>query len=135
MDEPHVQNMHQQQETGTGLGKRHRKHNIDQNKSNYATTAAEATIGENENIKNNTLIELEDFKKLPTVEGDKDINEIVNKQPTMSYSAMNCVICLDILLENETAKLMCGHKFHTHCIMDYTEEKAECPLCRKKIVR
>eukprot|EP01084_Bolivina_argentea_P101402 181812_1 len=64
---------------------------------------------------------------------DNESIEMIGKQPTLSYSAMNCVICLDILLENESLKLVCGHKFHTHCIEEYDETNHLCPLCRKKI--
>eukprot|EP01084_Bolivina_argentea_P002885 5374_1 len=64
----------------------------------------------------------------------KEYVEMISKQGTLSYSAMNCVICLDILLEHESTKLICGHKFHTHCIEEYNETNKECPLCRKPIV-
>eukprot|EP00483_Globobulimina_turgida_P012992 UN13016 len=58
----------------------------------------------------------------------------IKQQPTLSYSAVHCVICLDILLDNEALKLQCGHKFHTVCIEEYNETNKQCPLCRKTIV-
>eukprot|EP01083_Nonionella_stella_P135303 411621_1 len=65
--------------------------------------------------------------------GTGDDDEVILNQPTLSYSAMHCVICLDVLLDHEATKLVCGHKFHTHCIEEYNETNTECPLCRKTI--
>eukprot|EP01084_Bolivina_argentea_P003473 6521_1 len=74
--------------------------------------------------------------ELPTygqLENENKKDEIISKQGTLSYSAMSCVICLDVLLENEATKLLCGHKFHIHCIEEYNESNDNCPLCRKRI--
>lgn len=41
-----------------------------------------------------------------------------------------CAICFESL-EKETAPLECGHWLHLKCMGRYN--KAECPLCRKKL--
>lgn len=41
-----------------------------------------------------------------------------------------CSICLETLLIGKTAKLSCGHYFHTQCIDTWFEHKKICPLCR-----
>lgn len=43
-----------------------------------------------------------------------------------------CSICLEPLDENvETTP--CSHHFHEKCIQSWTQQKNECPVCRKKV--
>lgn len=41
-----------------------------------------------------------------------------------------CVICYDDYLENNLSiTLICMHKYHLECIMEWMEQKKTCPLC------
>ena len=44
---------------------------------------------------------------------------------------MPCVICLESKRWwHNTTSLMCGHKFHTHCITPWVLVHYMCPLCK-----
>ncbi|EJU05371.1 peroxisome assembly protein per8 [Dacryopinax primogenitus] len=47
------------------------------------------------------------------------------------HSARRCVLCLEE--RTATAATACGHLFCWTCVVDWTREKPECPLCRQKI--
>ena len=40
-----------------------------------------------------------------------------------------CAICLDEIL-TDGLKLMCGHKFHRDCILEWAKKNNNCPICR-----
>ena len=45
-----------------------------------------------------------------------------------------CTICGDeIELNRNIVNLECSHIFHTECISEWIQYKAECPICRKMI--
>merc|ERR1712034_180820 len=52
--------------------------------------------------------------------------EIQKKQET-------CTICLDELVQSERVRTPCDHGFHLHCILNWLNEKEDCPLCRTKL--
>ena len=39
-----------------------------------------------------------------------------------------CVICLRSLT-GQVPELKCAHRFHKHCLQDWTQRKSTCPLC------
>ncbi|NBS67971.1 RING-H2 finger protein [bacterium] len=42
-----------------------------------------------------------------------------------------CPVCLDKLgTSDDTAKLQCGHSFHSTCIYKWLERDSRCPMCR-----
>lgn len=41
----------------------------------------------------------------------------------------NCIICTEPFCENQIS-LFCGHKFHLHCINQWTQTSDTCPMCR-----
>ncbi|OMO62058.1 Zinc finger, RING-type [Corchorus olitorius] len=43
-----------------------------------------------------------------------------------------CAICLENMEKGKEARAMqnCRHKFHLHCIFEWVNTKANCPLCR-----
>ena len=45
----------------------------------------------------------------------------------------NCTLCLEQMKDPSVAT--CGHLFCWTCLMDWVEEKPECPLCRQGILR
>lgn len=42
-----------------------------------------------------------------------------------------CVLCLEV--RNSTSATLCGHLFCWQCILDWLDQKEECPVCREKI--
>ena len=45
-----------------------------------------------------------------------------------------CPICLDILDTNiNVATTVCGHTFHTNCLLQASNQTPNCPLCRKML--
>lgn len=42
-----------------------------------------------------------------------------------------CVVCQDTPENNAIMRvLLCGHKYHIHCIEEWLEENVTCPLCK-----
>jgi hypothetical protein len=46
---------------------------------------------------------------------------------------ITCYICFDEL--NVGKRLNCGHVFHLHCIKDWVESSAGCPLCKVPVTK
>ena len=51
---------------------------------------------------------------------------------------MNCLICMDALLDVKTTDLVilldaCGHRFHFKCILKWLDMSDGCPMCRKTV--
>lgn len=54
---------------------------------------------------------------------------------------MECSICLEEIINDNLATTPCGHKFHTHCLMNYgatvianATSTIMCPICRNELV-
>lgn len=58
----------------------------------------------------------------------------MDPQPTQPASgpesALECSICLDELPLGSAYPLLCGHKYHLHCIKLASKTVTACPLCR-----
>ncbi|XP_055911412.1 peroxisome biogenesis factor 10 [Eupeodes corollae] len=48
-----------------------------------------------------------------------------------SREAPQCILCLEPRVN--TSSTPCGHLFCWHCILDWLDERDECPLCRESI--
>ena len=49
---------------------------------------------------------------------------------------MPCAICLQPKrFYQGTRTLKCGHRFHTECIMKWTEVDCTCPVCREPVLQ
>lgn len=58
----------------------------------------------------------------------------VNNLPTCHVHAPTCPICLVSLSRgDDTARLACGHRYHTSCISYWMDHSDSCPQCRGKI--
>ena len=45
-----------------------------------------------------------------------------------------CSICLEpFVITDKSITLKCGHKYHTHCIIDWLQRDNICPLCRQVV--
>lgn len=55
-----------------------------------------------------------------------------NIQFVYNYSDENkeCSICLE---NNTNVKLHCDHHFHEHCILEWFQYNATCPICRIQV--
>jgi hypothetical protein len=42
----------------------------------------------------------------------------------------SCIICYEDMKTNDSLKLECGHRFHSHCIKSWLNEQSTCPTCR-----
>ena len=46
-----------------------------------------------------------------------------------------CSICIDEFKKGDSIrKLVCKHKFHDNCLLEWVKLHSECPMCRKSIV-
>lgn len=50
-------------------------------------------------------------------------------QPQQSETLPKCVLCLEV--RHDTCTTPCGHLFCWQCIMDWLDQKEECPVCRE----
>lgn len=50
---------------------------------------------------------------------------------TKAISDKKCVLCLEI--RENTSATLCGHLFCWQCILDWLDQKEECPVCREVI--
>ncbi len=48
---------------------------------------------------------------------------------------MECPICYEVLLECDVAKTICGHNFHTSCLIRHAISCPSCPCCRKNLIQ
>merc|ERR1711964_155064 len=53
--------------------------------------------------------------------------------PEIQHHEETCAICLDEMLDDDKKKTPCDHNFHLHCILNWLNEKGDCPLCREKL--
>ncbi|CCD26258.1 ubiquitin-protein ligase peroxin 10 NDAI_0H00840 [Naumovozyma dairenensis CBS 421] len=49
--------------------------------------------------------------------------------PFIPPSSRNCILCLNDMVDPSCSP--CGHIFCWRCLMDWCQERAECPLCRQ----
>jgi E3 ubiquitin-protein ligase RNF115/126 len=48
----------------------------------------------------------------------------------------NCAICIsDIVKNEETILLPCGHMYHSKCIVEWLNQNNKCPVCRFELRR
>jgi len=60
---------------------------------------------------------------------------IINGLPgSPSINVDPCSICLEsFVISDKSITLRCGHKYHTHCIIDWLQRDNICPLCRQVV--
>ena len=58
------------------------------------------------------------------------ITDLVNASYLSEDTGESCSICLEIAGERKVNRLICGHIFHSECVIDWMERKGNCPVCR-----
>ena len=52
-----------------------------------------------------------------------------------SDSVVTCSVCIsEYVVEEQVAKLPCGHEFHSKCLGPWLESQDTCPVCRAKLI-
>ncbi|XP_028403586.1 epidermal growth factor receptor substrate 15 homolog [Dendronephthya gigantea] len=70
------------------------------------------------------------FRKKKIEEIIKRVGEIIEPDNAEAETAAKiCSICRD-KIENDEAKLECGHRFHRKCVKQWIQTERTCPLCR-----
>ncbi|XP_003737570.2 E3 ubiquitin-protein ligase RNF126 [Galendromus occidentalis] len=58
----------------------------------------------------------------------------VKISPEQVAANMQCSVCMEDFVKDEvTRRLVCGHHFHTPCIVPWLELHATCPICRLQL--
>jgi len=72
---------------------------------------------------------------LSNEKSDTTLNISSQKYNTVTTYITDCSICLEKFKDDVMVSVLdkCNHVFHTSCIMEAGQYKAECPLCRNII--
>ena len=76
---------------------------------------------------------LKRFKSLRLNENDEEVAKDYHEEFVKKNGESDCAVCLDPLSEGETVDLVCGHNYHSKCMLMWQEKNRSCPLCREEI--
>lgn len=87
------------------------------------TSSSSSSASNNPNLSN---------PKIPTTLNNNNITNNTNE----AKECDDCIICMEPKKRKDNISVIdCCHSFHHHCISKWLIKKAECPLCRTKILK
>lgn len=101
-----------------------RRHNL----SSLGTSARPTSIGTYQQSEGRGLPILDEEGDLITTDSDKGGFPVESTSSSEAKGASKCTLCLSNRLHPTATP--CGHVFCWNCIMEWCNEKPECPLCR-----
>lgn len=94
-------------------------------------TYAIELIDDDDTIYNDTL--LRSLQDCECLRKNENINIDFNSFPS-TEELEACCICMNKIVEKEIiTTIKCNHTFHLNCIKEWSQYKADCPVCREKI--
>jgi len=89
-------------------------------------------IIDDEDVLNETLVQ--SLEECESLRKNENVNIEFNDYKCESETMDCCCICMNKIYKNDIiTTINCNHTFHLNCIKEWSQYKADCPVCREKI--